>query len=209
MIDHSHLVTLFATLVYALVCSGVDRALARSDEREVPPKRPYRFIPPWPPMIASAAVVLLSSDALHAATFAICLSTLYVAAWRDACHRIVFAELMFLGLSAELLIRALDGAAYEAAIGAGALGILATLLVIALDALNIPQGFGDILPAIVIGATFPPTTLLLGIGFGFAAYAAVTILTRKLILADRTVPAVPAFAFAAVIATALTTIHPT
>ena len=197
MIDHSHLVTLFATLVYALVCSGVDRALARSDEREVPPKRPYRFIPPWPPMIASAAVVLLSSDALH------------VAAWRDACHRIVFAELMFLGLSAELLIRALDGAAYEAAIGAGALGILATLLVIALDALNIPQGFGDILPAIVIGATFPPTTLLLGIGFGFAAYAAVTILTRKLILADRTVPAVPAFAFAAVIATALTTIHPT
>jgi hypothetical protein len=209
MIDHSHLVTLFAALAYALVCSGVDRTLTRSDEREATPQRPYRFIPPWPPMVASAVVVLLSPDALHGATFAICLSTLYVAAWRDACHRIVFAEFMFLGLSAELLIRALDGTAYEAAIGAGALGILATLLIIGLDALDVPQGFGDILPAIVIGATFPPTILLFGIAVGFGAYAAITILTRKLISADRTVPAVPAFALAAVIATALATIHPT
>jgi hypothetical protein len=159
--------------------------------------------------VASVALLIVSStlDALQGTAAAVAVVAFALGAARDVQSQILWPEVFQIALAAELLLRAFDGHAYEAAIGCAAFGATAWALVTVLQVFGIPQGSGDTLPVFLIGASFPIQAGVTGVSLGFIAYTIFVLLTRTRPSTDRTlhIPMGPAFALTSVAATILTT----
>jgi hypothetical protein len=157
--------------------------------------------------IVVATTASLFADSLQGAAVGVTLGTLLTAAVRDSRDHLLWPELFTIALPVELLLRVLDGHAYDAALGLSCFAIVAWVIIFSLQAMRVPQGFGDLLPAFLLGASFPILAGVSGLAIGFLTYAIFVFLTRRQSITGRIVPVGPAFALTAIIASVLILNH--